>query len=213
MQNIYEDLHQFSSYVTPIDLTFHQYLLLTDQPLLVHTGSMQQAEILIPQLKDILVDRALKHIFISHFESDECGGLSLILKHFPEAKPVCSEVTARQISGFGITNDIIIKRPGEKLISNGYELEFVSYPSEMHLWEGLLPIENRRGIFFSSDLVFRFGKADGTVVEGNWQTEINSINQEQVPDLMRREQLQKNLMQLHPKFIATGHGPCLKLAD
>lgn len=213
MQKIYEDLYQFSSYVPPIDLTFHQYLLLTDQPLLVHAGSMQQAEALIPQLKNVLVDRALKYIFISHFESDECGGLSLILKHFPEAKPVCSEVTARQLSGFGITNDIIIKRPGEKLISNGFELEFVSYPSEMHLWEGLLCIENNRGIFFSSDLVFRFGKAAGAIINGNWQAEINSINQEQVPDPVRREQLQKSLMLLHPKFIATGHGPCLKLAD
>lgn len=213
MKNICDDLHQFSSYVPQIDLTFHQYLLLTDEPLLVHTGSMQQAETLIPQLKDVLADRVLKYIFISHFESDECGGLSLILKHFPEAKPVCSEVTARQLMGFGITNDIIIKKQGEKLISDGYELEFISYPSEMHLWEGLLPIENRRGIFFSSDLVFRFGKANGTVIEGNWQAEIDNISQEQVPDPMRREQLQRNLMQLHPKFVATGHGPCLKLAD
>lgn len=213
MYNIYEDLYQFSSYVPPIDLTFHQYLLLTGQPLLVHTGSMQQAEALIPQLKDVLADRVLRYIFISHFESDECGGLSLILKHFPEARPVCSEVTARQLSGFGITNDIIIKKQGEKLISDGCELEFVSYPSEMHLWEGLLPIENRRGIFFSSDLVFRFGKADGTVIEGSWQTEINNISQEQVPDPMKRERLQKDLMQLRPKFVAAGHGPCVKLAD
>jgi flavorubredoxin len=213
MQNIYEDLYQFSSYVPQIDLTFHQYLLLTDQPLLVHTGSIQQAEALIPQLKAVLVDRPLKHIFISHFESDECGGLSLILKHFPEAKPVCSEVTARQLNGFGITNDIIIKRPGEKLVSDDCELEFVSYPCEMHLWEGLLAIENRCGIFFSSDLVFRFGKASGTVIEGNWLAEINGINQEQVPDPIRREQLMKNLMQLHPKFVAAGHGTCLKLAD
>ena len=56
--------------------TFHQYLLLTDEPLLVHTGSVQQAEALIPKLKDILKDKILKYIFISHFESDECRALS-----------------------------------------------------------------------------------------------------------------------------------------
>jgi len=210
MFSIYEDLHQFSSYVPPIDLTFHQYLLLADEPVLVHTGSVQQAETLISQLKDVLADRTLKYIFISHFESDECGGLSLILKHFPEAKPICSEVTARQLSGFGITNDIIIKRPGEKLICNGYELEFINYPSEMHLWEGLLLIENKRGIFFSSDLVFRFGDTHDTVIEGDWHTEIENITPKQVSDPQQRAKLQDTLMQLNPKFVATGHGPCLK---
>lgn len=210
MSSIYENLYQFSSYIAPIDLTFHQYLLLTDEPLLVHTGSIQQAEALIPQLKDTLNGKTLKYIFISHFESDECGGLSLILKHFPEAKPVCSEVTARQLMGFGITNDAIIKKPGEKLVSSGYELEFINYPSEMHLWEGLLLIENKRHIFFSSDLVFRFGEEIGSVIEGNWHTEVNGIRPDQVSDPGRRAQLQQTLGQLSPRFVATGHGPCLK---
>lgn len=210
MTSIYKDLHQFSSYVAPIDITFHQYLLLADESVLVHTGGIQQAEALLPQLKDVLAGRVLKYIFISHFESDECGGLSLILKHFPEAKPICSEVTARQLNGFGITNNVIIKRPGEKLISNGYELEFINYPSEMHLWEGLLLMENKSGIFFSSDLVFNFGNAHGTVLEGDWQTEIENITPQQVSDPKQRAKLQQTLSQLDPKFVATGHGPCLK---
>jgi len=45
------------------------------------------------------------------------------------------------------------------------------YPSEMHLWEGLLLMENKSGIFFSSDLVFRLGEFNGSVIEGNWQEE------------------------------------------
>lgn len=210
MSKIYEDLFQFSSYVPPIDLTFHQYLLLTDEPVLFHTGSMQQAEALVPQLKDALQGRALKYIFVSHFESDECGGLSLMLKHFPEALTICSEVTARQLSGFGITNNVMAKKPGEKLVSDGYELEFINYPSEMHLWEGLLVMENKRSIFFSSDLVFSFGKAADTVIEGNWQAEIDRITPLQVSDPERRAQLQKALGGLNPKFVATGHGPCVK---
>jgi hypothetical protein len=57
MTSIYKDLHQFSSYVAPIDITFHQYLLLADESVLVHTGSIQQAEALLPQLKDVLASR------------------------------------------------------------------------------------------------------------------------------------------------------------
>jgi flavorubredoxin len=211
MSTIYNDLHQFSSYVPPIDLSFHQYLLLAHEPVLIHTGSIQQAEGLLSELKTALNGNPLKYIFISHFESDECGGLSLILKHFPDAKPICSEVTARQLSGFGITNDMIIKKPGDKLITGDYELEFISYFSEMHLWEGLLLMENKRGIFFSSDLMFRMGKADDMVIENTWQTEVNAITPLQIPDPQRRLELQQTLSKLSPNFIATGHGPCVEV--
>ena len=206
-----QDIHQFSTYIPPINLSFHQYLLSTDEPLLLHTGNTEQATALIPQLKDVLKHKDLKYIYISHFESDECGGLSLILEHFPGAKPICSEVTARQLSGFGLANDVLIKKPGEKLITNDYELEFLTYPSEMHLWEGLLVMETRRRVFFSSDLMIRFGEADGTVIDSDWHTEIDNIGPDQVPNPERRVQLQQTLRQLNPAFVATGHGPCLKL--
>lgn len=210
MSLVYTDLHQFSNYTPPINLTFHQYLLLTEDPILVHTGSIGQAEALVPYLKESLNGNQLKYIFISHFESDECGGLSVILNHFPEATPICSEVTARQLSGFGITNNFLIKRPGEKLVASGYELEFLSYPSEIHLWEGLLLIENNRKIFFSSDLMFGFGETNGSIVKGIWQDEVANIKEYQVPDPNQRAKLQQVLSQVNPKFIATGHGSCIK---
>ncbi|MGH4117903.1 hypothetical protein [Clostridium sp.] len=59
--------------------------------------------------------------------------ITLILKHFPKATPICSQTTAQQLIGFGLVNSVIIKKPGEKLNSDGCELEFFSYPSEMHL--------------------------------------------------------------------------------
>jgi len=211
MLAIDQDLYQFSTYIEPINLSFHQYLLLNEEPLLVHTGNVQQAISLIPQLKVILKDKSLKYIFISHFEADECGGLSRIYEHYPQAKVICSEVTARQLSGFGLITNVMIKKPGDTLKIGAYELEFFSYPSEMHLWEGLLIMETQRKIFFSSDLMIRFGEASGTIVESNWQTEINNIRPEQVPSSELRVQLQQTLSQLNPKFVATGHGPCLKI--
>ncbi len=54
MSLILKDLYRFSSYVPPIDLTFNQYLLLTDEPVLVHTGTISQAAALLPDLKAIL---------------------------------------------------------------------------------------------------------------------------------------------------------------
>ncbi|MDW3725086.1 MBL fold metallo-hydrolase [Enterococcus faecium] len=206
-----EELHQFSTYIEPINLTFHQYLLLGDEPVLVHTGNIIQAEALLPQLKAVLKEKELKYIFVSHFEADECGGLRVILEQFPKAKTICSEVTARQLNGFGIKAETIVKKAGEILSTGSYELEFINYPSEMHLWDGLLIMENKRKIFFSSDLMLAMGKEIGTVKESNWCGEINNISLEQVPDPSKLEQLKNNLGQLNPSFIATGHGACIKL--
>ncbi|EHI98585.1 beta-lactamase domain-containing protein [Clostridium sp. DL-VIII] len=210
MTMIFKDLHQFSTHVKQINLSFHQYLLLGEDPILFHTGNAMQAEIMLPELKVVLGDRNLKYIFVSHFESDECGGLSVILKEFPKAKVICSAVTARQLDGFGINAEVIVKKPAEILRTNDYELEFIRYPSEMHLWDGLLVMENNRGIFFSSDLMISFGEEIGTVKESDWNTEINNIKLEQVPDSEKLKELQQALLKLNPNFVATGHGICLK---
>lgn len=37
------DLHLFTDYMQPVNLSFNQYLLLTGEPVLFHTGSAQQA--------------------------------------------------------------------------------------------------------------------------------------------------------------------------
>ena len=62
MSIIHNDLHQFSNYIPTINLSFHQYLLLTDEPILVHTGSINQTETLIPKLKEVLGDKELKYV-------------------------------------------------------------------------------------------------------------------------------------------------------
>lgn len=211
MNLVYENLYQVSTYVPPIDLSFNQYLLKGEQPLLVHTGSAQQAPMLLSKLKEELGAQKLSFIFISHFESDECAGLSLILKEYPEAIVLCSEITKRQFDGFGIEINAKVVKPNDTFASDSYDLEFISYPSEMHLWEGLLVFERKRKIFFSSDLMMNFGKSEGQVIKRDWHLEVEHINEMQVPDPEKRALLKETLLKLNPAFIATGHGPCLDL--
>ena len=209
MIKVKDDLYRFTSFNEQINLSFHQYLLKTAEPILFHTGNVWQAQALLPKLKELLDGVGLGYIFVSHFEADECGGLALILGDYPEARTICSEVTARQLTGFGFDNEVIIKRPGEKLVGNSFELEFISYPAEMHLWEGLLAVENQRGILFSSDLMIRRGREVKPIIEVDWKTEISEIKSEQIPDPARLARMQKELSQIQPALVAPGHGPCL----
>lgn len=212
MTQIYPNLYQFTDVLEPIKLSIHQYLLLTDEPILVQTGAVSQAQAALPKIKELLGDRLLKYILISHFESDECGGLSLVLKEYPNAIAVCSEVTARQLWGFGIARNVEIKKPGDSFTGNDFDFDIIGYPSEMHMWEGLLFMEKKRGIFFSSDLMFGMGENHGQVVENSWEAAISTSGAESLPTPDMQKKLIDDLKALSPIFVASGHGPCTKIA-
>jgi len=208
---IFDDLYEFSTVNEGFPITFNQYLLLGEESLLFHTGNSSHVELLVPMLKKLLGDKSLDYVFISHFESDECGGLSHLLTHFPNVKAICSQVTAMQLKGFGFTNELIIKKPTEMLESENFKLKFIGYPSEMHLWEGLLAVELDRQLFFSSDLFIKRDKMFEKVADSNWKDEVNNISLQQIPSENALKTLQSLLQDIHVKYIATGHGPFLKL--
>lgn len=209
---VLEDLTQYQTYAEHIGMTFNQYLLGGETPLLIHTGDTlvagHLAEALIPALKG----RPLSLVFISHFESDECGGLGFWLKKYPQAKAVCSEVTARQLAGFGITTNVVIKKPGETLHAGGFDLRFFGYPSEMHLWEGLLAFETRRKTLFCADLFGRRGAVPEAIQAVAWPDEVESITPMQIPSPQARSAVQVHLRTLQVEFVAPGHGPVLRTA-
>lgn len=65
---ILDDLYEFTTENKVIPLTFNQYLLTGDAPLLVHTGSLQQTKELVPKIKNLIGDKDLKYVFISQNE-------------------------------------------------------------------------------------------------------------------------------------------------
>ena len=211
MKQIYPDLYQFTSLLEPMKLSIHQYLLLTEEPILIQTGDVTHAETSLSQIKELLNGKLIKYILISHFESDECGGLSKVLQEYPEAIPVCSEVTARQLLGFGLAQKVEIKKPGDVFSGKDFDFKILSYPSEMHMWEGLLFNETKRGIFFSSDLMFQMGENHGNVIESNWEEARKNSGANQLPNIEMQDKLVKEMETISPKFVASGHGPCIKI--
>ena len=213
MTQIYSNLYQFTQVMEPMKLSMHLYLLLAEDPILIQTGSVSQTESILPQIKELLGEKTLKYVLVSHFESDECGGLSLVLKEYPEAITICSEVTARQLMGFGITKQFEIKKAGDNWKGSDFKFDIIGYPSEMHMWEGILFVERQRGIFFSSDLMFAMGENHGQVVENTWEDAIKISGVDFIPNADRQKKLLNDLSNLNPMFVASGHGPCMKIVE
>lgn len=182
MKEVYKDLYQFTDDIPDTMLSLQQYLLLTEDPVLIHTGTMRQAETILPKIRELLDGKVLKYILVSHFETDECGGLSLFQIAFPEVITVCSEKEAWQLYNLGYTSPVIAKKSGETLTGNDFEFSFIDYPSGTDKLDGLLFKENRRSIVFSSDLLMQ----------------------------EKHTKLKDEMLKLNPAFIAAGKIACLK---
>lgn len=106
MKKIYENLYQFTTYIPPMDFTIHQYLLASDPAIVFATGTQKEAAENLATIKEILGEHTVKYIFVSHMESDECGGLPIFTKEYPEATVLCSALCARELPGYGFTGKI-----------------------------------------------------------------------------------------------------------
>ncbi|WP_201013790.1 hypothetical protein [Candidatus Methanomethylophilus sp. 1R26] len=105
---IFGKLYQFSQNVGMMAMPVHQYLLASDPPIMFATGTASQAEWILPRIDRILGGKPLKYLFISHMESDECGGYMLFHKKYPKISVICSSFTAKEMQGFGYKGRIIV---------------------------------------------------------------------------------------------------------
>ncbi|MBQ4088270.1 MAG: MBL fold metallo-hydrolase [Clostridia bacterium] len=211
MHLIYDDLYQFSQFREDINLSTHQYLLLKSKPILIHTGTHEAAKANLPEIEKLLDGKELTAVFVSHMGADECGGLSVILERWPHAQVICSEHTARNLKGFGYNAELCISSPRMNYYGKDFDLKFIDYPADTHLYNGILMYEMNSGIFFSSDLMMRAGDGAGKVTTSSWKDEVNATNTRQVPNRTMVHDLKRDLMGITPKFIAVGHGFCMKL--
>lgn len=80
--------------VIPGGLTFNQFLLVDDQPLLFHTGPRRMFAATREAVSRVLPPERLRFIAFSHFEADECGALNEWLAAAPHSQPLCSTLAA-----------------------------------------------------------------------------------------------------------------------
>lgn len=210
MTQLYKNLYQFTVYIPPMDFTIHQYLLAGDPAILFAAGTVRQAQAILPQIKDILGEKKLSYIFVSHMESDECGGVSVFHDQYPDVRIICSPLCARELPGFGYDGCLLPVESTQPLQDGDLDLQFFDYPSEVHLQDGLVCFERNSGIFYSADLMLRLGNGQGQVRKASWQQEIASIDGQRVPNEEKLEKVKNDLAQISPGFVAVGHGFCLE---
>jgi len=207
------DIFRISTYVPPADLSFNQFLIRDEQPLLYHTGMQRMFPRLREAVATVIDPSSLRWISFSHFEVDECGALNEWLDVAPSAQAVCSLTGVRVNIG-----DFASRKPrsldkDEVLVTGKYRFRFYATPHLPHGWDSGMLFEEVSQTLFCSDLFHQNGDlepvTEANIIDRARQTLI-SFQAGPLPDYMpytpNTERLLTELAGLKPKTLAIMHG-------
>jgi flavorubredoxin len=148
-------------------ITYNQYLLVDDEPLLFHTGKRR----MFPQVQEavarILPLERLRWISFSHFEADECGALNQFLAVAPHALPLCGRLLAMLSVNDIADREARILGDGEILQTGRFRMQWLDTPNLPHGWEAGLIMEHATRTLLCSDLFADGGTDHPPLFEGD----------------------------------------------
>lgn len=211
VDEIADRIYRLSTFIPavapPAGLTFNQFLIDADEPLLFHCGQRSLFASVSAAVAKVLDLRRLRWITFSHVEADECGSLNEWLAAAPRATAAHGRI------GCSIwLNEMADRKPrvladGEVLDLGGKRVRRIDTPHVPHNWDAGLIVEETTGTLFSSDL-FTHGGNGPPLTEGDivgpslaleGKLEFSSMSPKSVGTLRR-------LAALAPRRIAVMHG-------
>ena len=150
-------LSTFLPAVGPNGLTFNQFLVDADAPLLFHCGQRALYPAVSQAVARVMDLTRLRWIAFSHVEADECGALDQWLAAAPHATATHGAI------GCAIwLNDQAPRPPraladGEVLDLGGRRVRRLDTPHVPHCWDAGLMHEETTGTLFTSDLFTHAG--------------------------------------------------------
>lgn len=194
--------------VPPAGLTFNQFLVLGDEPLMFHTGLRRMFDLNLAALRKIIPPEKLRWISFGHFEADECGAMNEWLAVAPQAQ------AAHGRTGVNISlMDFADHAPrtlsdGEVIDIGGRRLRFIDTPHTPHGWDAGVMFEETTGTLMAGDLFTQLGD-DRAVTDGDIVGPAIAAE-----DIFRYSSLNpgmgatiRGLTALNPRRLALMHGP------
>jgi flavorubredoxin len=160
VDEIAERIYRLSTFlpqVGPKGLTFNQFLVDAEEPLLFHCGQRALYPAVSTAAARVMDPRRLRWITFSHIEADECGALGEWLDAAPSA------TVAHGAIGCAIWLNDQSPRPPRVLANDevldlgGRRVRRLDTPHVPHCWDAGLLYEETTGTLFTSDLFTHAG--------------------------------------------------------
>jgi flavorubredoxin len=193
----------------PGGLTFNQFLITADEPLLFHCGPRRFFDTVSAAAARVLSLEQLRWITFGHVESDECGSMNLWLEAAPHAEIAFNGI------GCMVQLDDLADRPprpladGEVLDLGDHRLRVITTPHVPHGWEAQVLFDETTATLLCGDLFTQPGDPPALVHDIDLVTP--ALDAE---DMFRYSCLSpstaptiRRLAELAPRSLALMHGP------
>ena len=146
----------------PDGITFNQFLLQADEPLLFHCGQRWLFDDVSHAAARVMKLERLRWITFGHVEADECGSMNLWLGEAPDAS-VAHGAVGCEVS----LDDWAIRTPvrldhGEKIDLGGKRVRHLDTPHVLHGLDARLLFEERTRTLLCGDLFTHTGDGPPT---------------------------------------------------
>jgi len=168
-------IYRISTYVDQARLTFNQFLIDAEEPLLFHTGMRALFPAVSEAMQKVLTPSGLRWIMFGHYEADECGAMNQWLEAAPSATVAHGAVGVMVSINDQATRPARPMDNGETIDLGGRRIRYIATPHVPHGWDAGLIYEEQTQTLFAGDLFTRTGKSDaiteGSIVEPALQAE------------------------------------------
>ncbi len=193
----------------PAGLTFNQFLVRGDEPLLFHTGLRRMFPLVREAVARVIPPERLRWITYGHYEADECGAVNEWLAVAPHAE------AAHGTTGCLVSlNDAADRAPrvladGEAIgLGGGRRLRWLDTPHIPHGWDAGVLYEEASGTLLCGDLFTQIGNGRaltgddvvGPAIAAEDLFGFSSLNPGMGATIRR-------LADLSPRVLALMHGP------
>jgi flavorubredoxin len=193
--------------IGPNGLTFNQFLIDADEPLLFHTGHRSMFPSVLEAITTVLPPQRLRWVTFGHVESDECGSMNEFLAAAPVAR-----IAHGELGCMVSLNEMADRLPrpladGEVIDLGGKQVRHLDTPHVPHGWEARVLFEETTETLLCGDLFTHLGNGpalfSGDIVQPAIEAESMFRASSLAPDtsaVMRR------LGELAPRTLALMHG-------
>ena len=205
---IADGIFRFSTWIEQAGLTFNQFLLKADEPLLFHTGPRALFPLVSEAVERIVPVESMRWITFGHVESDECGSMNQWLTAAPG-----SSVAHGTIGCLVSLNDLCDRPPvdlkdGDVLDLGGLRVRHLDTPHVPHGWEARVLYEEVTGTLLCGDLFTQAGQGPAVTESDPIDPSVaaedafgyTALGPHTAPTIRR-------LAALDPTILAVMHGP------
>lgn len=159
----------------PHAVSYNSYLLVNDEQVVLMDGvCIERAETQIKQIQDIIGDRPIDYLIVSHMEPDHSGAIGLLRRLYPGMKIVANTKTFGMLDSYfaPIPEELRVVVSEQTGLSVGkFNFSFVLAPM-VHWPEVMFTYESTSNVLFSADAFGTFGALNGAILDRDMNLDV-----------------------------------------